>query len=534
MMINVKKILIGILYVCLFFVLTFAVSSCVYSASFSNVQDDVNSASSNSVITLENTTYTSDGNYIRIDKNLTIQGPSGKYATLDGDSKSRIVLVDFDSIVTFKRIIFINGYPGAGSGAAIATRSKITVDDCIFRNNKGESGAGIFLSSNAEHSTITNSRFISNAANVPGEDDWVEGGAIDIHANYTTISTCYFGSNSANDVGGAINFASGTIGHKISNSNFTSNYAENGGAIRIIGSKLAIENCQFTNNTARTSEGGAIRIQSSEINITGSNFANNIAKLHGGAIYSGGNASTNLTIKSSTFSNNNANQGGGIYSNRTLTINSSTIQNNKATNQGGGIYTNVGNTIISSSKFTSNTAKSGAGIYSNGSLRISSSTLKSNKATNDGGALYINGSSANIVSSKFNENSAKYGGAIYTSRPTTLSSVALTKNKASSDGGGIYSKSTLNMTGGSIKSNIATYGSGIFNTATLRLSKVSLASNVAKLIGVGLSTPASVGQGKKLTIKTYVLKGDNIENSIYSKTNTIVKQILYVLTINYP
>jgi predicted outer membrane repeat protein len=137
----------------------------------------------------------------------------------------------------------------------------------------------------------------------------------------------------------------------------------------------------------------------------------------------------NLT-DSTLDSNTAADYGGGIYSEGTLTIAGSTIQNNTATSEGGGgVYLQAGTTTVTASTLYSNTAAYGGGIQVSlsGALTVSSSTFTDNSTTSASGG----------------------GGLItYSSTPTTISNSTFYGNSAGSSGGGIVSSggsSTLNI-----------------------------------------------------------------------------------------
>ncbi|MGL4670441.1 MAG: transglutaminase domain-containing protein [Methanobacteriaceae archaeon] len=447
-----------------------------FGASFGDIQDSVNSASnSGGTVNLGSGTYyglVEDKIVVDNKTNLVIRGTSSSnMATIDGQDVSRAFIVSNDSSVTFRYIQFVNCGGSSVSGSAISSKGKVVIENCIFEDNTGESGGAIFLSENADYSVISDCQFIGNEGKYEGSDGWVEGGAIDIHASSVTIKNTIFRNNLAVDVGGAVNFASGTMGHKLVNCSFSGNSAPSGGAIRTVASSLTMEACVFNSNK------GAI---------------------NGGAIYS---SSSNIVIKGCSFTSNSAgNFGGALYL----------------------IGSNVVN-IGSSSNFESNKAKNGGAIYSTSPMTISSSTFKNNQATSNGGAIYITSSRSTITSSKFTSNAAKFGGAIYNNAPLSISSSDFKSNKATSFGGAIYNNNNLNVSRGSITSNTANYGSGIYNVATLRLVKLSLSKNSENPTGMLLNVKIKAKQGEKLNIQAALIKNNNLKgiNGIYT-TNTNV------------
>src|SRR5262249_50696611 len=153
------------------------------------------------------------------------------------------------------------------------------------------------------------------------------------------------------------------------------------------GGALTIVNSHFYSNTTGSSQGGGAITTFGALNISGSEFAYNKAG-GGGAINSvfGG---ANAVIGNSTFHHNEtlSAHGGAIYLRDAapMTLTQVTLNNNKALNQGGAIFVSgvSSNLIISNSQILSNTAQSGGGgIYSQGTLTVISSTLSHNNADN--------------------------------------------------------------------------------------------------------------------------------------------------------
>jgi predicted outer membrane repeat protein len=366
-MFNNKLISSAVLFcfICLFMSL-----SSVSGADFDDVRDSIANANSGGVITLSNTTYYGDGAGVFITKNITLQGPSGQFATLDAKGESRVVGTDNDTVVTFRRIIFKNGFLfGSGSGSGIRAHGRVIIDNCTFINNEGESGTAVFLSQNSANSRISNCLFIENKGIYEAADNWIEGGAIDVHVNNVNITNCVFNNNQANNSGGAISFVGNTNGHRLINCSFTNNNADMGGAVRIVNTGVLIQNCRFTSNFASGS-GGAIYIRDSKVIIENSFFEQNIAAGNGGGIYNGflnNSIISYLNISSSVFKSNNALSGGVIHSNSSINIKNSNFTANWATNNGGVLYLLNARLLLNTSKFLNNSATNGGVISSSNS-----------------------------------------------------------------------------------------------------------------------------------------------------------------------
>lgn len=414
-----NKMIFIILIFFLFALSLSAVSAANYTVSgntFNDIQSVIDSSSSNDTIILDNITYTGYGDFIRVNKSLTIQGESkDKYSTLNARNLSRIFFVNNVDLVTFKYINFINGNTpnqvgGGIAGGAIRSSNDLYITDCIFRNNVGGSGGAVFIH-NTTGSIIVNSIFISNVGDLDDEDSYTEGGAIDIHGNNSWIINCSFRGNSAGVSGGAVSLIEGN-NNRIINSSFTGNYGESGGAVRLISANTLIENCNFTNNYV-TAQGGAIIIRDSIVSVLGSIFKDNLAESNGGAIAFDSNTG-NINIESSVFNNNTGRNGGAIYSESTCNILLSNFTNNKVNNtnnaiiyiettqeiinntftdnQATAIIINLGNNVvIEDNNFTNN---KGHGILSNNLQN--SKVINNNFLNNQDTGLYITGNQ-NII-----------------------------------------------------------------------------------------------------------------------------------------
>ena len=380
------------IFVLFSFIILFSLSlTSVSSADFGDIREAIDGTDSGKTITLKNTTYNGNGSQIPITKSITIQGPSGQYATLDAKGGSRIIRTGNNTVVTFSRIIFKNGFlEGTGAGSAIRAGGQVIIENCTFLNNQGESGTAVFLSPDADNSRINNCIFKGNKGIYAGEDDWIEGGAVDVHAGYVNITNSVFENNHALDTGGAVNFALQSIGSQLINCNFTNNNASTGGAVRIVDTSILIRNCIFNNNKA-SNYAGAINIRDSKVRIENSKFTYNTATNNGGAIFndiSNFSANNYLNISDSIFTNNNAVNGGVIYSKNVLNIKGSNFTNNQA-NNGGVIYLSNSKIFLNTSKLVNNFATNGGVIYSGSSnLTVKYNYIANNTGNKD---IYLSG-----------------------------------------------------------------------------------------------------------------------------------------------
>ncbi|KZX15905.1 transglutaminase domain-containing protein [Methanobrevibacter curvatus] len=547
--------------------------------SFDDINNIINTASSGDIVQLGSNTFKSNGSVIRITKeNLTFTGASANNpATLSGENISRIAWVNANNI-TFRYIKFINGNGNTLGGTAITTYTKITVDNCTFLNNAGESGAAIFIYPQAYNSVIKNSIFNNNLGSQPGTDNFVQGGAIRSATTNLTITDSTFTNNFALNDGGAISITNGT-GTKIINCKFINNSANIGGAIRISDSEATISNSIFNQNNA--SNAGAIFIFNGTATILNSNFTSNKAN-NGGAIelYNrtnndnktiilknlifdsntatnmGGAIHTQIPIKylnDSIFNNNSAINGGGIYSLNNLQINAVNFSQNTATTSGGAIYTNGQISISSKSNFISNNANNGGSIYALKDLNISNSIFSKNNAISNGGALYINGGTTRIlsnsnfssnngvnggaiypngvlsISANFNDNLATgNGGAIYSLKNLQISSSNFNGNNASNNGGALYlNGGVTTITGKStFNENRAINGGGVYTNSNLTINSLEFSSNIASSNGAGLYINSGI---------VNILNNSNFTNNkaingsgVYSNDKLVVNSVLFL------
>jgi hypothetical protein len=366
-------------------------------------------------------------------------------------------------------------------------------------------------------------------------------------ACFTSIENC----------GGAISSYYGDVTIR-NNSVFIDNHAHGGGAISNVAGKLVVSDSVFGSqsepNTA--AYGGAIINSYAPIKTTlsGVTFTGNRAEFAGGAIYNrtelaivdslftinqvngvpafggGGGALYNntiqgqVTINTSTFSNNAAGRGGALsnYNASRIVLNNSLVTNNSnntaaAYGGGGGIWSdNNGYLEIYNSMVTNNQTtyvfSDGGGIFSgsglNNSLILVNSTVSGNSANQDGGGIYMKSSNAGVVSSIINsdiENNIANigsGAGIYVEgiSPINIAASLIRSNSAlsyNSEGGGIFfdnpTSTAHNHTihHSTIANNTAGEGAGISSdafTGEITISNTTIKDN--KTI-----THGDVGQG---------------------------------------
>ncbi len=383
----------------------------VDEGTFSSIEDAITSSNPGDTIYLGNKRYVGDGSAIHVDRDhLKFVGESkSNKATLDPRGLGRIFNVKQAADITFKNIRFINGkYENEGSG--IVSFGTVHIEDCEFINNTGDSGTCIFLSQDADDSTIINCTFTNNKA-LYGWDGWAEGAAIDSHVSNTKIINCTFKNNFAVNSGGAIALRNGK-NNIIRNCVFTNNTSPIAGAVYLKNTTTQIINSKFKLNKATDTRGGALAISDSSVVIDGSNFTSNSAD-YGGAIYNF--PGSDLTVKNSNFIKNNADNGGCIYSNGELSINNSNFTNNECKNGKAIIYSTKPAKITYSS-FASNSKDTNSYLLY---LNCDKNTISNNNFERNQKAVYAlnnNGISFNNFKNNKNGLILKNNNKIYSNR----------------------------------------------------------------------------------------------------------------------
>ena len=325
--------------------------------------------------------------------------------------------------------------------------------------------------------TITGNKAINDFRN--------DGGGILAAGSDLTITGSTITKNTAPDCGGGL-FLSHTNAN-ITGSTIEGNQAKKGAGVYLYDAP----------DTAEADCTG-----SHTHNITDTNINRNTASSMGGGMYVG---QSNVTLTGSTLDGNvttdkTGGQGGAIvaYSAGDITLDSTTVTNNYAA-AGGGIYslgTAVSDTHITlrnNTKFTGNTAASGAGIYlahslgNNILLELSDSAIDNNTASSGGGGIFAyNGVQINANKASFNGNKAASGAGIYLYGQNNKVMAELTdsfidNNIASDWGGGIfaYNGAEVKANNTSISNNKGGYAGGllVWNNSSAELS------NGSKVIG---------------------------------------------------
>jgi hypothetical protein len=235
---------------------------------------------------------------------------------------------------------------------------------------------------------------------------------------------------------------------------------------------------QNADNTTSDYGGAIVNDGGGVVSVSSSTFSSNVAN-DGGAIDNGDDhGSGTLALSGSTFSGNSARASksglgdGGAIDNGdhggmgNLTVSSSAFSGNKASgsNSGpgdGGVIDNgdhgaTGALTLSGSSFSGNSATGGGGAIDNGdnggtsTLGVSASTFSGDTA-DYGGAIGDGNVSGSVFGSTFSENVAGYGGGIdngdYGLAVLKVSGSTFSQNRAAGNGGAVDNGDGLDLRG---------------------------------------------------------------------------------------
>ena len=222
----------------------------------------------------------------------------------------------------------------------------------ISHNSESHGGAGCVRNG----SSYYNCTFINNTADY--------GSGLTYHAN-GTIDNCTFINNTAYKYGGAIaiRLLHDNMNLNITNCVFKANRAPYGGAVKLSGMNIKIENSTFEDNHAFV-DGAAVNIEALNVTVINSKFNRNVAENDGGAIFI---ISESTRISDSQFISNSA------------------VPDFDKLDDGlaGAIYINSTSALIENNIFKFNTARNGSAVYYDKwgrKLRLINNTLFENQA----------------------------------------------------------------------------------------------------------------------------------------------------------
>ncbi|HET7541197.1 MAG TPA: hypothetical protein VFK05_15070 [Polyangiaceae bacterium] len=271
----------------------------------------------------------------------------------------------------------------------------------------------------------------------------------------------------------AVQCSGGTL--TLAHDTFTANHGLQGGALKVAAATVLISNSAFTSNTGAA---------------TGS------LTTEGGAIYN--DSTGTVTIQSSTFSKNSADQGGAIFSPGAIEVRDTVFEDNSAAVGGGALI--AGEPTLEGCTFNANRAPNASAIYSGGTITLRSSTISNNTVPTADPSLDVIGAvnvkNITVESSNF------------------VGNTALAKNGGTTAaGGGLYATGTVKIKNSSFRNNLVSAGTSSSGAGFLcdsgcaaQLVAVTFDGNVAKPI-----SGTSYGMGGALYFRGISLALDDCQ-----------------------
>lgn len=401
---------------------------------------------------------------LSFDQSYTVDASAAPGFTLNGQDARRIATTAYDRIPVIKGVTFKNGKAvGASGGAiqrggAIFTSSSVNVNsgvelyNCVFENNKSDSGGAINVAFNATV-VIDGCEFRGNIGVGFPLSDGFSGGAITIQ----------------NKTGGEFRKA------EIKNSVFENNRGKVGGAVYCAKRSLKVTDCTFSDNISSDGGGGifmdgfganASPAVVGEVVISRSNFYRNECSQGGGAIFAQGYNPDYIKIDNCYFEDNLSKAtttGGGalrIVAGK-LDIFNSTFKGNKSERHGGALWFDAG--------------VNGTSI--NAVVQLRNVTMFSNRAENgtgtntcEGGAIYISGGASitswNNVNCTFASNYAETNDGFLgnvNQKPFTVTNCVMSKNTSGASSTSIRQQTSFQISsgGGNVEFNSPTLGTKV-------------------------------------------------------------------------
>lgn len=430
--------------------------------------------------------------------------------------------------------------PGNG-GAVHSGGGTVVVAGGTYSNNAAVEGGGLW----------TSGTMVITADETDLPDPMVPGVVIPT-ITPATISDNTARGNDADQGGGGL-YATPSGVFQVFEARILQNVANgtsgSGGGIFSAGD-LLLEGTEVTGNRANRA-GGGIEDAGGTVRMTDVTLSNNeigvAAPGNGGGLHSGGG---DVTIIRSTIVGNTAVEGGGLWSNGTLTINDgadgdrdededaaqgdrsffTSISGNEATGDdagigGGGVYmeTNGSASIryaLINNNTASGTAGSGGGLFvaDGASATVSFTDIRSNTANRAGGgielfddAMTTGATTVSLRQVYVGENAIDTpapgnGGGLHAGGAATVDAIMSTfAGNDAAEGGGLWinSAGSLTLSNSTVSGNSAINdGGGVYDNggATLDLSSVTVASNTAGGNGGGLVSESDAGFSIQNTI----------------------------------
>ena len=375
---------------------------------------------------------------------------------------------------------------------------QLTIDGDI--NGDGTGDTRHFLVNANVTLTMTGLRLVNGYAS-----EGTSGGSIHSDGDLV-LSDCLFDANYAGLFGGAIYASESSSSVTLTDSEISnSTAAEDGGGICArLGGTLHIERSLIHKNAAK-SGGGIFASRPVEI-LDNSVVEENAAIYDGGGIWS----ERDLTVKESVIQQNKASRGGGVYARyASATLTDSDFEENTATGDGGAWMSQwYGFVEISGCNFADNHSDgTGGGIWGLDAARIQDTAFQRNTAGKAGGAVMSWGD-LHFISTVFDANSAAWGGAVNSYNGTnTFEYCEFTGNFADYAGAINHKTQTLVVSHSLFENNraIKTTAGAIRNNAPGLIADTTFRGNLAAGDGGAITAE---GDTYTLTVEDCLLQGN--------------------------
>lgn len=333
--------------------------------------------------------------YTLVNHDLIIDGGGHTVTSAAGNAAMFLEAYSAGGSVTLRNIT-LDGFT-LSHAVGINVTGDVSVEGVTIVNTESDTSAMYLY---GYHVTVSGSTFSSNTSDG-------DGGALNAQCGSSlVIVDSTFAGNVSPSSGGALVTSCDLI---VTDSTFTNNSAGNSGAAIYSSTDVYLENSNFTGNAAQ-GNGGAV-FSDGDVDTYLATFVDNHAEYYGGAIWASyGAYLDHTTVRGSSAGND----GGGVYvSDGGFGAASSVFEDNTAGGTGGGAYAYDWATSDSST-WSGNEAYNGGGIFSDNvynSTWIEDSTFVGNVASNVGGAVFVLQGWAQASNSVFNANEATVVGA---------------------------------------------------------------------------------------------------------------------------
>lgn len=447
---------------------------------------------------------------LMITSDVTVDGSATSGLALDGRRLGRIADVGPGGALSLRALTLRNGVAERGGAVQVAPGASLAASMVRFRSNEAtggvaavDGGGAVWLGTDAT-AVFTGSVFLENTASGAAGS----GGALFNAGGTVTATSTWFGFNTANRAGGAIEAVAGatTLVDVVFSDNDTGSNPGNGGGLHITGAGTATVTGGLVRRNTGVEGGGLWCSALCTMTVTNTTILNNVAT--GGSLATkGGGGLFNLgtlTLVDAIVSDNAATSvdgtlgsGGGVLNvGGTLVVTGGSIQRNRAARAGGGIESNVGSVTLTNAVLVGNTTGpspgNGGGMHVTGAatVTVTGGVVRGNSATREGGGLWNDSGTMTVTGTRFTDNVAAGpaaddgGGALFNNGGTlALADILVRGNTATGaagSGGGVFSLGgTLTMTGGVVRENRANRAGGGIEVAgaTAELTDVLVIGN---------------------------------------------------------